>query len=126
MQPSKLSISDLFQQREQYLVPLFQRGYVWTLTDQIYPLWEDIADRVAALAEHRENAAVFRPVLDPDDALRQPVGQRLVHDQLGWRLVLDREIRRAAADIPRTRRRGRIARAGGRDPVRFLGNRSIR
>lgn len=56
MQPSKLSISDLFQQREQYLVPLFQRGYVWTLTDQIYPLWEDIADRVSALAEHRENA----------------------------------------------------------------------
>jgi hypothetical protein len=56
MQPSKLSISELFQQREQYLVPLFQRGYVWTLTDQIYPLWEDIADRMAALAEHRENA----------------------------------------------------------------------
>jgi hypothetical protein len=29
---------------------------VWTLIDQIYPLWEDIADRVAALSEHRENA----------------------------------------------------------------------
>lgn len=56
MQPAKISIADLFQQREQYLVPLFQRGYVWTLTDQIYPLWEDIADRIAALAEHRENA----------------------------------------------------------------------
>lgn len=56
MQPAKLSIADLFQQREQYLVPLFQRGYVWTLTDQIYPLWEDIADRIAALADHRENA----------------------------------------------------------------------
>ncbi len=56
MQPAKLSIADLFQQREQYLVPLFQRGYVWNLTDQIYPLWEDIADRIAALADHRENA----------------------------------------------------------------------
>lgn len=56
MQPAKISIADLFQQREQYLVPLFQRGYVWTLTDQIYPLWEDIADRVSALSEHRENA----------------------------------------------------------------------
>ncbi len=56
MQPSKLSISELFQQREQYLVPLFQRGYVWTLTEQIHPLWEDIADRMVALAEHREDA----------------------------------------------------------------------
>lgn len=56
MQPSKLSISDLFQPREQYLIPLFQRGYVWTLTNQVQPLWEDIIDRVEALKEHRENA----------------------------------------------------------------------
>ncbi|MFZ2155424.1 MAG: DUF262 domain-containing protein, partial [Bradyrhizobium sp.] len=56
MQPAPLSISELFQQREQYLIPLFQRGYVWTLTDQIQPLWEDIVDRVDALQTHRENA----------------------------------------------------------------------
>jgi Protein of unknown function DUF262/Protein of unknown function (DUF1524) len=57
MQPSKLSIADLFQQREQYLIPLFQRGYVWTLTHQVQPLWEDIIDRLDALKEHRDNAA---------------------------------------------------------------------
>ncbi|UPJ74104.1 DUF262 domain-containing protein [Bradyrhizobium sp. 187] len=56
MQPSKLSIADLFQPREQYLIPLFQRGYVWTLTHQIQPLWEDIVDRLDALREHRDNA----------------------------------------------------------------------
>ena len=56
MQPSKLSIAELFQNREQYLIPLFQRGYVWTLTHQIQPLWEDIIDRMDALKEHRENA----------------------------------------------------------------------
>jgi hypothetical protein len=55
MQPAKLSIPELFHQREQYLIPLFQRGYVWTLTNQIQPLWEDIVDRVDALKEHREN-----------------------------------------------------------------------
>ena len=49
MLPAPLSIADLFQQREQYLIPLFQRGYVWTLTHQIQPLWEDIVDRVEAL-----------------------------------------------------------------------------
>jgi len=54
--PAPLSIADLFQQREQYLIPLFQRGYVWTLTHQIQPLWEDIVDRVDALKEHRDNA----------------------------------------------------------------------
>lgn len=56
MQPSKLSIADLFQHREQYLIPLFQRGYVWTLNQQIQPLWEDIVDRTQALADHRANA----------------------------------------------------------------------
>jgi hypothetical protein len=56
MQPAKLSISELFQQREQYLIPLFQRGYVWTLTYQIQPLWEDIIDRVDALLQHRTDA----------------------------------------------------------------------
>jgi|SRR5579859_3298815 len=57
MQPAKLSIAELFQQREQYLIPLFQRGYVWTLTHQVLPLWEDIVDRLDALLEHREDAA---------------------------------------------------------------------
>lgn len=56
MQPSKISVVELFEHREQYLIPLFQRGYVWTLADQIQPLWEDLADRMDALSEHRENA----------------------------------------------------------------------
>jgi hypothetical protein len=53
LQPTKLSIAGLFDQREQYLIPLFQRGYVCTLKRQIEPLWQDIVDRVEALAEHR-------------------------------------------------------------------------
>jgi hypothetical protein len=56
MQLSKPSISELFQLREQFLIPLFQCGYVWNLTYQIQPLWEDIIDRVEALKEYRENA----------------------------------------------------------------------
>lgn len=55
MQPAPLSIVELFQSREQYLIPLFQRGYVWTLTHQVQPLWEDIVDRVDALQAHRDN-----------------------------------------------------------------------
>jgi hypothetical protein len=55
MQLSQPSISELFQPREQFLIPLFQRGYVWNLTYQIQPLWEDIVDRIEALKEYREN-----------------------------------------------------------------------
>lgn len=62
MQPSKLSIVELFQQREQYLIPLFQRGYVWTLERHIQPLWEDILDRVEAMREHEADG---RKVSDP-------------------------------------------------------------
>jgi hypothetical protein len=57
LQPAPLSIADLFQQREQYLIPLFQRGYVWTLTHQVQPLWEDVVDRLEAQHQHREDAA---------------------------------------------------------------------
>ncbi len=67
MQPSKLSITDLFQPREQHLIPLFQRGYVWKLDDQIEPLWIDIIDRVEALKAHREN---MRNVIGGVDRLK--------------------------------------------------------
>ena len=42
MQPTKLTIHELFEKERRYTVPLFQRAYVWTLEDQWEPLWEDI------------------------------------------------------------------------------------
>jgi uncharacterized protein with ParB-like and HNH nuclease domain len=54
--PDKKSISELFQPREQYLIPLFQRGYVWTLEKQISLLWQDIIEQCDALEQHRANA----------------------------------------------------------------------
>lgn len=49
MQPNKVSPLALFSQPLQYLVPIFQRGYVWTIEKQIQPLWMDIADRAREL-----------------------------------------------------------------------------
>jgi hypothetical protein len=57
MQPTKTSVVGLFTVPQQYLVPIFQRGYVWTLEEQVKPLWEDIVDRVEDLARRRENVA---------------------------------------------------------------------
>jgi len=42
MQPYKSTPQDLFSKPARYLCPIFQRGYVWTLSDQIKPLWRDI------------------------------------------------------------------------------------
>ena len=55
MRPDKISVLRLFEDRQQYLIPLFQRGYVWTLADQVCPLWEDLMDRTDAVAEFRDN-----------------------------------------------------------------------
>ncbi len=41
------SICDLFDGKHRYVVPLFQRQYVWTRENQWEPLWEDITERAA-------------------------------------------------------------------------------
>ena len=45
MQSGKSSITQLFGAPVQYVIPVFQRGYVWTLAKQVGPLWADIEDR---------------------------------------------------------------------------------
>lgn len=67
MRPDKKAVTDLFTERAQYLIPLFQRGYVWTLNEQVQPLWEDLVDRLEAILTHQEaaekvGAAKLRPL----------------------------------------------------------------
>lgn len=42
MQPSKQTIAQLFEPTKRYVIPLFQRAYVWTEEDHWEPLWSDI------------------------------------------------------------------------------------
>lgn len=51
MQPSKTTVTGLFNSTYQYQIPIFQRGYVWTLEKQVVPLWADIQDRADARLE---------------------------------------------------------------------------
>lgn len=53
MKANPLSPTTLFDQKVRYLIPLFQRGYVWTKDDQWAPMWED----VRALAEKVEKSS---------------------------------------------------------------------
>jgi uncharacterized protein with ParB-like and HNH nuclease domain len=47
MKSNPRSILDLFDVRHRYLIPLFQRQYVWEQEKQWEPLWEDIQAKVS-------------------------------------------------------------------------------
>lgn len=46
MKSNVQTVLDLFESKRRYIVPLFQRQYVWSLDKQWTPLWEDIERRV--------------------------------------------------------------------------------
>ncbi|RMT78227.1 DUF262 domain-containing protein [Pseudomonas viridiflava] len=60
MQPSKTTVIGLFNSDFQYQIPIFQRGYVWTLEKQVGPLWTDIHDQAEAVLS-RQAAPVTTP-----------------------------------------------------------------
>lgn len=45
MKPDKFTVFELFERERRYLVPLYQRPYVWEQDGQWEPLWLDIADK---------------------------------------------------------------------------------
>ena len=62
MQPSYLSLVQVFGAPACYTVPLFQRPYVWSQEEQWDPLWDDImhlADRVLATERGKPVAGHF-------------------------------------------------------------------
>jgi hypothetical protein len=53
MKTDKTTVFDLFENRRRYVVPLFQRGYVWTRDAQWQPLWEDLLNQAAEVVRHQ-------------------------------------------------------------------------
>lgn len=49
MKPEKMTVYELFKQQKRYAVPLYQRPYVWQKEERWVPLWEDIAQKAAAI-----------------------------------------------------------------------------
>jgi hypothetical protein len=45
MRSEAIPVQQVFQDRRQYLVPFYQRAYVWNKEEQWEPLWTDIADK---------------------------------------------------------------------------------
>lgn len=56
MKPSTLTVFELFEKERRYVVPLFQRPYVWTEEKQWLPLWEDISAKADELLYLREES----------------------------------------------------------------------
>src|SRR3954462_2832786 len=56
MKSNTFTISDLFSSNRRYIVPLFQRPYVWDLNSQWRPLWEVIADTTSQILNPGVNA----------------------------------------------------------------------
>lgn len=57
MEVFKKTISAVFGGERRYVIPLFQRPYVWTRERQWEPLWDDIVD----LAEHEVSSPTQEP-----------------------------------------------------------------
>lgn len=51
MKTDRVTVFELFEKQRRYLVPIFQRGYVWTKEGQWEPLWEDIVDQATIVRE---------------------------------------------------------------------------
>ena len=77
MQPSYISVMNVFTQQTRYTVPLFQRPYVWKKEDQWQPLWDDVreaAERVLnaqgkPVSSHFLGTVVLDQTLNPTFSL---------------------------------------------------------
>ncbi len=65
MNPDKTSAIGLFNSPRQYVVPVFQRGYVWTIEKQVGPLWLDIEERASCWLERKNYMEAGSPSLPP-------------------------------------------------------------
>jgi hypothetical protein len=53
MKTDKSTVFEIFEKHRRYVVPLFQRGYVWNREGQWEPLWDDLIDQTAELVRYR-------------------------------------------------------------------------
>lgn len=54
MKPATLTLKALFSKDVRYLVPLFQRPYVWNQVGNWQPLWDDLTDVVESYSRDKE------------------------------------------------------------------------
>src|SRR5215211_6887285 len=131
MRANPYNLVKVFQPDIQYVVPIFQRRYVWNEADQWQDLWEDLAETVdlvaAAEALQAEGAEVALPshfmgaiVLDRSLSTGSEVDRRPLIDgqqRLTTLQVLLNAVHRVAVEREATKALGLIARLVHNDPA---------
>lgn len=56
MKPNTSTVFQLFEAERRFIIPLFQRPYVWSQERQWQPLWEDIALKSDQVLSHEQHA----------------------------------------------------------------------
>jgi uncharacterized protein with ParB-like and HNH nuclease domain len=67
MQSRPTRVVALFEQTLRYVVPIFQRHYVWDETGQWMPLWEDILEKLKPRLRHLKTSPHFLGAVILDD-----------------------------------------------------------
>ena len=85
MQIQKVAVHDLFSGADHYVVPSFQRRYVWGEDRQWSPLWQDVADKAAEVLERGKGVRIVPHFFGALVLKEQPTGlgqptRRLVVD----------------------------------------------
>ena len=76
MKTTDVQVRSLFERDVQYIIPLFQRHYVWDRENQWEPLWEDIVEKVdqnlsQSQASHFTGAIVVHQKSTNSDEIRK-------------------------------------------------------
>ena len=82
MQPSKMTIEGLFNSQIRYIVPMFQRKYVWQQDPQWQNLWEDIEEKADFRIKGKNTHPHYLGALIVD-------GVKKVGNEVGRMLVID-------------------------------------
>jgi len=53
MKTDKITIENIFKNQRRYIVPIFQRGYVWERERNWEPLWQNILDQVSVVRREK-------------------------------------------------------------------------
>ena len=116
MQANPRSITALFEPTHRYVVPMFQRHYVWSREEQWGPLWDDINDKLAARRTGRRTSPHFLGAVILDSARRTSTKQvsRFIVIDGQQRLTTFQILLAALRDVARNRNHPPVARAAER------------
>jgi hypothetical protein len=79
MQATPRTLLGIFEQTLRYVVPIFQRHYVWGVEEQWQPLWEDVLEKHAARGSFPSDKPVAQVPFD------FPKLARTILRKNGWR-----------------------------------------